>query len=496
MVNVKKLEKPSFYSESEWEEIGLQTQKATDKYVVLWLQRQAVPYLMKEKIDIVDLEHILDFFNSESPEKPPRLGKISYVEAVRQANRWTELEAKRVKRKMDFKENPSDVEVVFKYEKDTWVKLLVEAAYVREGANMQHCVGKGGYFNSIIYSLRDEENEPHCTIEVAGGRVKQIKGKNNRLVIHKYHKSLFAFLSFLGIKIDTHDLEQYGFIICKQGNFDADSLPDEVEVLTQRKVFLSLNARIPKKMIAAAIEIETRKDLDLSGWTVAQLTVKSQNNNVKLPSGVKVLHAENSKFNENFIDADRINLTDSSLIAKKIKTNGIELANSFIDVDSISTMRLKFKEKDQSKIRSKVVDIYELSTDDSCLTHIVCDSINVGQHFTMTYQKGIEAELSRISLMNTAKLTLNNLKGEYFKIPWKQFLQLDLNGPVKNIDFNGMESLHTLKNQHNGETWFLLSMKNVDTKNQYNILPIVLKQEHKLIKQEHYYEVRVENKVI
>lgn len=61
---------------------------------------------------------------------------------------------------------------------DGWtIKQLGAEALGKEGEQMGHCVGGQGYCNGVeagdtlIYSLRDEKNQPHATIEVEGQHV-------------------------------------------------------------------------------------------------------------------------------------------------------------------------------------------------------------------------------------------------------------------------------------------------------------------------------------
>jgi len=76
------------------------------------------------------------------------------------------------------------------------VKLTSETAFQRESALMQHCVGQEGmsYFERYeagkieIWSIRDQNNKPHITIEydLENKKVIQIQGKNNKPPIEKY----------------------------------------------------------------------------------------------------------------------------------------------------------------------------------------------------------------------------------------------------------------------------------------------------------------------
>ena len=76
----------------------------------------------------------------------------------------------------------------------TWRQLTTEQALANESNHMGHCVGNlgFGYLNRVqrgqieIYSLRDSRNVPHVTIEKAGSKIAQIKGKGNSAVAEKY----------------------------------------------------------------------------------------------------------------------------------------------------------------------------------------------------------------------------------------------------------------------------------------------------------------------
>ena len=73
------------------------------------------------------------------------------------------------------------------------VKLVSALQFEREGKLVSHCVGNGNYYNrwrtkgdADYFSLRDRNNQPHATLEVAypngnrkKGSVVQFKGKQN-----------------------------------------------------------------------------------------------------------------------------------------------------------------------------------------------------------------------------------------------------------------------------------------------------------------------------
>jgi len=91
-----------------------------------------------------------------------------------------------------------------------WVKLVSALQFEREGRLMNHCVGNGTYYNrwrgnssSEYFSLRDEHNRPHATLEVhfdgghpltRKGSVVQCKGNSNRRPDKEYQPYIRRFI--------------------------------------------------------------------------------------------------------------------------------------------------------------------------------------------------------------------------------------------------------------------------------------------------------------
>lgn len=115
--------------------------------------------------------------------------------------------------------------MVFRDGKDTWVSLISENALVEDGAVMGHCVGgywpqvKGG--TAVIYSLRDSQMQPHCTIEYSSKYrfIEQIKGKGNKGTAVKYWEAIKRFLEYMvkeslvRSSSDVDDLELNGLFM-------------------------------------------------------------------------------------------------------------------------------------------------------------------------------------------------------------------------------------------------------------------------------------------
>ncbi|MCS4089727.1 PcfJ domain-containing protein [Rhizobium sp. BK176] len=80
------------------------------------------------------------------------------------------------------------------------VRLLTPAALDRESKEMQHCIGNGAYDDRLhdrrfqYLSLRDRNGKAHATLEVEGGRVIQLQGKQNRQPNREYLEAIAPLL--------------------------------------------------------------------------------------------------------------------------------------------------------------------------------------------------------------------------------------------------------------------------------------------------------------
>lgn len=109
-------------------------------------------------------------------------------------------------------------------------QLMTPEALDFESEYMGHCVGKGGYDIGVkegttkIYSIRDERGEPHCTIEVCGDDIEQIKGKQNKAPIRKYVPAIKMFIEQKHFNIER-GLKHLGFIKQDGKLYDLFNLP-------------------------------------------------------------------------------------------------------------------------------------------------------------------------------------------------------------------------------------------------------------------------------
>jgi len=184
-------------------------QQTEKEEVKLWINHNLANYLKKEQENISDIEHIIDFLNSD--KAPTRLKKMSYTQAKEGSEKWQKT---LVKQARNIIESDDDVEVIIDFDNGTkFVQLTGKSAFLREGKLMGHCVasyyGKEGV---KVYSLRDSKNNPHCTLEVVGeNNVQQIKGKGNGSIHPNYIKYIIRILQKFDIPVRGSELKNLGY---------------------------------------------------------------------------------------------------------------------------------------------------------------------------------------------------------------------------------------------------------------------------------------------
>ncbi|MFG1411450.1 PcfJ domain-containing protein, partial [Xanthobacter sp. VTT E-85241] len=182
-------------------------QQASTPEVSQWVRSNLANYLKKHDENMGEIEHIIDYLNSDAA--PKRLKKMSYKQAHAAAERWS---AVLQKRGAAIREDEVDTEEFIDFgDGFRFVRLVGKKAYEREGNLMRHCVAS--YFGRgvKIYSLRDAENHPHCTIEHDGG-INQIKGKGNGHIHPRYVHYVVAFLEKLGLTVRESELRNLGYV--------------------------------------------------------------------------------------------------------------------------------------------------------------------------------------------------------------------------------------------------------------------------------------------
>jgi len=154
------------------------------------------------------LEYIIHWFNAWEPNDPrwngERTTRICWHTAARESAMWFK----------DVNENLWDYvkdrpPVIRTYEDGfRWVRLSTPLHFERESRLAGHCVDNGNYYAAYqrgeteYYSLRDEFNKPHATVEVRKKNrdktattpaVLQCKGRNNCKAPAQYQRFIRRF---------------------------------------------------------------------------------------------------------------------------------------------------------------------------------------------------------------------------------------------------------------------------------------------------------------
>jgi len=118
-----------------------------------------------------------------------------------------------------------------------WYKLTDQDCLDREGNVMGHCVASYGSRvesgRTVIYSLRDNNNFAHATVEVHDNKLEQVKGKRNAPPVEKYQRATVALLNTLNVPPTSsgmRDIEGMKFMYNKN-NHKYGTLEDVADVV-------------------------------------------------------------------------------------------------------------------------------------------------------------------------------------------------------------------------------------------------------------------------
>jgi hypothetical protein len=131
------------------------------------------------------------------------LNNTSIAQAVELSNQWvTDMNSGK---DSSYKrpEDETGLVPVMVHGEFKWYKLTDQDCLDREGKVMGHCVASYGSSvksgKTVIYSLRDNNNFAHATVEVHSGRLEQVKGKRNAPPVAKYQRATVALLNTLNV---------------------------------------------------------------------------------------------------------------------------------------------------------------------------------------------------------------------------------------------------------------------------------------------------------
>jgi len=176
-----------------------------------WLLANPQP----KNLTTTQYEHVLDFINCK---KFTETGWFSWKLLLKKTAKWDKV-LQQNGRLID-EEYGKDIEIILLCNDGfKWVKLISKNSYKKEGSLMGHCVSSYYGKDKTIYSLRDEFNNPHCTIE----KDTQIKGKGNGDISPKYIHKVVEFLEWTGMEVREGEMDNLGYKKCVYGEYLKDN---------------------------------------------------------------------------------------------------------------------------------------------------------------------------------------------------------------------------------------------------------------------------------
>ena len=205
-------------------------------------KQKIIDWINKElyKLNVVnqtEIEHIIDYLVSD--KAPKKLDKATYKQMLDNTNKWNKT---LIKKGSEIKELKKDIKIIVDFKDGfKFVKLIGKNAYEREGFLMRHCVSQ--YYNKEdeIYSLRDKNNNPHCTISKQS---QQIKGKGNGSISPKYIKYVVDFLKHLKIDVKDNEMVNLGYYNIEK--FKKHLHKDSIKQLFNKKYWFKENKLLNK----------------------------------------------------------------------------------------------------------------------------------------------------------------------------------------------------------------------------------------------------------
>jgi hypothetical protein len=162
------------------------------------------------KIGANEVNHIVDWLRSpDATRHRQNLTRLSVPDAYRLAHAWTYKLNRSFERNQDVAKDIDGISILHEF--PNGFKINSQYSYQREGAKMGHCVSSYHNKPNSIFSLRDANNDPHCTIEYDPVEqvVYQIKGKGNGRVSELYQPLIISFLNSINCNkiYDTNNLK-------------------------------------------------------------------------------------------------------------------------------------------------------------------------------------------------------------------------------------------------------------------------------------------------
>ena len=173
--------------------------------------------------------------NVDEDGRPKKLLKFGSIDAIAREADKAMLKAAQKLRSVTLVEG--DEELVEMLADGYYVvRLLTPAALDRESAQMQHCIGNGGYDQKLnddfctYLSLRDPQGKAHATLEIEEGTIIQLQGKQNKPPIRRYIDLIAPYIRANSLVVAV-PASHLGHVIDVDGAWHPlDNLPDGLTV--------------------------------------------------------------------------------------------------------------------------------------------------------------------------------------------------------------------------------------------------------------------------
>jgi hypothetical protein len=260
----------------------------------------------------------------------------TFQQAITHTEKWHLQLEKAMSKQKTISITREGLETLLEYEDGSgWFKLLTPESKDYEGSHMGHCVGSGGYDNRTIYSFRDHENKPHCTIEFDENSrdVQQVKGKGNRAVVEKYIQKVIEFIDVLKPK-NVRDATNFGCFFYNR-LYNGRKMPDSFVHNHGDLNFSSFGVPIhnlPDKIICTNSNlIIDFKDKNIEAKNFPQEIYIVGNLTVKNAKGLKV-----GSLVCNYVTFENCELdfTDAAVLTSESTISGCQVLNKAIIKDS------------------------------------------------------------------------------------------------------------------------------------------------------------------
>ena len=241
-----------------------------------------------------DLEHAIAWLKTFPPSKDLN---FTVPQAVKQGNLLIQTQ------NHNASGDEGDIQVLHTFKDGfTFVSCLDAQSIKREGKLMNHCVGSEaqGYIRDVakgtlqIWSLRDPNNNPHCTIEykVRTKTINQIKGKRNNGITKTYQPYVLEWLKLaektnLISTFNPADLMNLGILSQDGVWYDVNHLPSDFTVrgdLTISKAIVTL----PEKLNVEGNLYINNSTVTTSNGLVVGGNLSIMATEITLPDGITI----------------------------------------------------------------------------------------------------------------------------------------------------------------------------------------------------------------